>query len=289
VPFVPATRASCSKIRSQFDLGENLRRLHFTLQLVCLSCAAGASGQTSTPTASVPPANPGRPTVSTPATLTPVGYLQFESGTLGAAESIEFDSRFGINEVVKLTVMPRLELILQTEPFVGSTTGSSKARHSGDVFTGLQAVLFPGKRKRPTVSVSYFRSVYASPAADIDIGSFRQSGILLVSNDVWGFHFDGNAIVSEQVDGAVRRAQFGQTLSVSHPLRRFTFSGEIWHFTQPILNSNAIGNLWAAAYAVRDNLVLDVGFDRGLTRTSTQWEAFVGFTYLLPRRLWKER
>ena len=27
-----------------------------------------------------PEANPGRPTVSTPATLTPVGYLQFESG-----------------------------------------------------------------------------------------------------------------------------------------------------------------------------------------------------------------
>jgi hypothetical protein len=29
-------------------------------------------------------ANPGRPTVSTPATLTPPGYLQFETGSLGA-------------------------------------------------------------------------------------------------------------------------------------------------------------------------------------------------------------
>jgi hypothetical protein len=29
-------------------------------------------------TAPVPEANPGRPTVSTPATLTPVGYLKFE-------------------------------------------------------------------------------------------------------------------------------------------------------------------------------------------------------------------
>jgi hypothetical protein len=31
--------------------------------------------------------------------------------------------------------------------------------------------------------------------------------------------------------------------------------------------------------------VFDAGFNRGLTTTSTRWEAFVGFTYLLPRRL----
>jgi hypothetical protein len=37
---------------------------------------------------------------------------------------------------------------------------------------------------------------------------------------------------------------------------------------------------------VRKNLVVDGGFDHGLTRTSTRWEAFVGFTYLLPHRLW---
>jgi hypothetical protein len=31
-----------------------------------------------------PEANPGRPTVSTPATITPVGYLQFETGFVPA-------------------------------------------------------------------------------------------------------------------------------------------------------------------------------------------------------------
>src|SRR6202035_146155 len=31
-----------------------------------------------------PAANPARPTVSNPATLTPIGYLQFETGVLGA-------------------------------------------------------------------------------------------------------------------------------------------------------------------------------------------------------------
>jgi hypothetical protein len=32
---------------------------------------------------------------------------------------------------------------------------------------------------------------------------------------------------------------------------------------------------------VNKNLVLEAGFDHGLTGTSTQWEGFAGFTYLL--------
>jgi hypothetical protein len=65
----------------------------------------------------VPDANPARPMVSTPATLTPVGYLQFETGSLGATTSPEFGTRIGINQVTKLTVLPRLELLVLTEPY----------------------------------------------------------------------------------------------------------------------------------------------------------------------------
>jgi hypothetical protein len=84
----------------------------------------------------------------------------------------------------------------------------------------------------------------------------------------------------------VRRAQHGQTLSVSRRWGHFTLSGELWRFTQPFLNSNAVGNLWAISYSLRRNVVLDGGYNRGLTGTSTHWEEFVGFTYLLPRRVW---
>src|ERR1700676_2503591 len=65
-----------------------------------------------------PEANPGRPTVSTPATLTPIGYLQFETGVLGASHSGEFSSRTALNEVMKLSVVPRLELLAAAEPVV---------------------------------------------------------------------------------------------------------------------------------------------------------------------------
>ena len=233
-------------------------------------------------------ANPGRPTVSTPATLTPIGYLQFENGALGATESPEFSTRVSINQVTKLTVASRLQLLLITEPFVRSREESQKEIHPGDVFGGFQAVLVPGKNKRPTISASYFRHFYASAAPDFDIGSYRQGGIILVSTDLGGFHFDANAMFNQQTEERQSRVQFGQTLSVSHPWNGWTISGEIWHFTQPFTKSDAVGNLWAASRAIRPNLVIDFGYQHGFTNTSTRWEAFAGFTYVLPYRLWKQ-
>jgi len=46
-----------------------------------------------------------------------------------------------------------------------------------------------------------------------------------------------------------------------------------------------VGNLWVLNYNARKSLVLDGGFNRGLMNTSTQWEVFVGFTYLLPLKI----
>jgi hypothetical protein len=74
--------------------------------------------------------------------------------------------------------------------------------------------------------------------------------------------------------------------SLGYVAKGFAVSGEICRFTQPFLCSNAVGNLWAISYTARRNLVFDAGFDKGLTSISTHWEAFVGFTYFLPHRLW---
>src|SRR5271170_6848511 len=258
-----------------------------TKTLACaglLTLALSVAAQTITDP--VPEANPARPTVSTPATLTPIGYLQFETGSLGAATSPEFDTRISINQVTKLTVLPWLEFFVQTEPFIRSSFGQDREIHPGEVFAGAQAVLVPGDDKRPTVAVSYTRRLYESPAPELDLGTFRESGAILVSQDLAGFHYDGNLIVTEQTQSGVRRTQLGQTLSISHPLKKFTISGEVWHFTQPYFASNAVGSLWAVSYPIRRNLVIDGGFDHGFTKTSTHWEEFVGFTYLLPHRLW---
>jgi hypothetical protein len=238
-----------------------------------------------------PAANPARPTVSTPATLTPVGYLQFENGVLYATDSPEFSKRFGINQVTKLSVNDRVEALALFEPFTHSTGAAVSGNRPGEVFAGMQAVILPGNDERPTISVQYLRRLYASPAPELDLGTFVQSATILLSDDLRGFHFDLNGIVTEQQDDKTkaRRAQFAQTLSISHPIGKFTVSGEIWHFTQPLTHSYAVGNLWCTSYSVRKNLVIDAGFDHGLTSTSTRWEGFAGFTYLLPRRLWRRR
>jgi hypothetical protein len=235
-----------------------------------------------------PEANPARPTVSNPATLTPVGYLQVEIGTLGATNSLEFSTRYEFNEVIKLAVMRRLEFVESSEPAVHYTINGASANGVAEVFLGAQIVLLPGEGAKPTVSASYSRRIYDGGAPELDVGSPLNSSVLYASADVKGFHYDANAIFNEVLEGPVRRVQFGQTLSISHPLGKgFALSGEIWRFTQPFLHGNAIGNLWAASYTARKNLVFDAGFEKGLTGTSTHWEAFAGLTYLLPHRLWR--
>jgi hypothetical protein len=235
-----------------------------------------------------PAANPGRPTVSTPATLTPVGYFQFETGFLGAWHSPEFSSQSSLNEVVRFSLTRRIQLLAAVGPFAHSHAENQSANGTGDVALGVQGVVHQGEGAHPTIALSYFRRVYSGDTPDLDFGSARNSMLLLASADVEGFHYDTNFLFNEVIDNAIHRAQFGQTLSVSHSLvKNFALSGEIWHFTQPFLRSNAVGNLWALSYTVRKNLVLDGGFNRGLTSTSTRWEVFLGFTYLLPHKLWR--
>jgi hypothetical protein len=259
--------------------------------LLVVVLAAGLGGAAQQPAATsptdVPEANPARPTVSTPATLPPSGYLQFETGYLGAWDSAEFSSQSSINEVAKVAIKDRLEFLFSWGPYAHSANGPP-ANGTGDVSLGVQGVIHHGNGAKPTVAVSYFNRVYEGNSPGLDIGSATNSVVLLISADMKGFHYDTNYLFNEAVDDptGVRRAQFGQTLSVSHPLRgKWGLSGEIWHFTQPFLHGHAVGNLWAVNYNVRRNLVFDCGFNRGLTDTSTRWEVFVGFTYLLPHRL----
>ena len=107
-----------------------------------------------------PEANPGRPTVSTPATLTPMAYLLFESGFLGASRSPEFSSRYGPNEVTKLSITPRLEVIASAEPYVRYSADGTSPNGTAEVFRGAQAVVVHGEHAKPTIAASYFRLVY---------------------------------------------------------------------------------------------------------------------------------
>src|SRR6202049_4108798 len=116
--------------------------------LICVCFLLGASAQSAAAQTATPDdaeANPARPTVSTPATLTPVGYLQFETGALAANHSGEFSSRYGLNEVTKLSVVPRLQLLASVEPIDHFITDGIPGNRAAEVFLGAQAVLCPGE------------------------------------------------------------------------------------------------------------------------------------------------
>jgi hypothetical protein len=182
-----------------------------------------------------------------------------------------------------------MEFVESSEPAIHDTLNGASANGVGEVFLGAQVVLLPGEGEKPTLSASDSRRIYDGGAFELDFGSPGNSSVFYASADVRGFHHDANAMFNDELDSAVHRLQFGRTLSISHPLGKgLGLSGEIWRFSQPFLRGNAIGNLWAASYAARKNLVFDAGFDKGLTGTSTHWEAFAGLTYLLPHRLWRK-
>jgi hypothetical protein len=231
-------------------------------------------------------ANPGRPAMTTSALLTPIGYAQFETGFLYAAESADFSNRNAEEETMRLTVASRMQVILAGEPVAASKVGGQASAARGDTTAGAQVILMPGHVVKPTVSVSYFRLLREGNATNLDIGGFANSVLLMASADLGHFHVDSNGFLNE-TEGPIRRAQLGQTVAVTHPVTpKLSATVELRHFSQPLSGGDGLSALWACAYAVRPNLVFDTGLVRGFTGTSTQWQVASGVTYVLPRRIW---
>lgn len=176
----------------------------------------------------------------------------------------------------------------------------------GDLQIGFQEIAHKGVGLNPVIAAGYIRRVRAGTSADLDVGAYSQSALILVSGELGaGYHYDSNIVFNEQNSDAVRRAQFSQTLAVSHPVFEEVTGGklggviELSHFTQPFVaatvsgdtvrRANSVDLLVAAVYSVRPNFVLDAAFGHGLTSTSTQWQGSFGFTYVLPHRLWRDR
>ncbi len=232
-------------------------------------------------------ANPGRPAMATSALLTPQGYVQFENGSLIASGAAQFADRVAQEETMRFTVTSRLQFIFTAEPVAYSTSSSRNSIQEGDVTGGLQTVLKSNQGWRPTVAIGYLRLLRGGSATNLDIGGFKNSAILQASSDFGRYHVDANGFLNEQTQAAVRRAQWGQAVAVSHPITpRLSLTGEVRHFTEPFHDGVGWGAMLAAAYSIRPNLVLDSGIVRGLTSDSTHWQAASGFTYVLPHRLW---
>ena len=268
---------------------------------------------TFTPTnAQVPFASPARPTVSSPAHIPPVGYLQFEQGFNQANDSPSgTDAQFGLSQVTKIALTTRILVQFITQPYTFNRLANAPAADTttnapGDLLLGGQFILHKAVGSLPVIAAGYIHRVRTGTSADLDVGSYSQSALLLFSGDLPGkLHYDANAVTNEQTDGPTRRAQFEQSIALSHPLLEERTHGnlglvaELSHATQPLVHTsvegvstpraNAVSMLFASVYSVRPNIVVDAAFSHGLTSTSTQWQGSFGFTYLLPHRLWPDR
>ncbi len=298
----------------------------YLLPLACVTLAATPGhGQE---TDNTPTAVPARPTVTNPATLPPVGYLQFEQGFVQASSSPGLNHQFSLGQSTKLAIHPRILVQVQTQPFA-RTLLPPVTKDQGDIILAGQLLLTPPPKaaaepapvpagqaaakvvtpKAPlasitAVAIGYLGRVRSGTSPDLDIGSFSRGMLLLADGTLPGLQFQTNFVVNEQVSTddpsrTVRRAQLGQTLSLTRQLtKKASITGELWHFTQPLLTNarngdpvaraNAVGLLFTGGYSLRNNLVFDAGFEHGLTSTSTNWQTFAGVTYLLPCRLWKD-
>jgi hypothetical protein len=105
----------------------------------------------------------------------------------------------------------------------------------------------------------------------------------LGSKDIASIHFDFNAthlwIGRESTSGFDQNDQFN--LAFSRPIHKaLGFTVEFYGDTQ--LNRSTpsfVSSLWALTCTVKPRLVIDSGFEGGLTSGGPQRHAFVGFTY----------
>ncbi len=260
----------------------------------------------------IPQANPARPTVTTPAHLPPTGYLQFEQGVVRAGASpAGTNAQFAVSQVTKIALTSRILFQFLTQPYARSTLQSTgtqtyTSNDPGDLQPGGELVAHKAVGALPSITLGYIRRVRAGTSANLDVGEYSQSALVLLGGDLrGGFHYDSNLLFNEGSNGPQRRAQLGQTLAMSHGLfpvatkQRLSGTVELSHFTQPfnhataagdyVARANAVDLLFVGAFSLRPNLIFDASVDRGLTSTSTHWQGGVGVTYIPPHRLWPDR
>jgi len=272
--------------RAQFKT-EALRFAILSL-LVCLAASHPAAGQwigkqTGCYADSVA-ANPNRPTVANPADITQYGVLELEFGwdRLWPDENVQQVTSAG--GLLKFGMLCDLELRWNTTSFLSQTDASGTHRSFGDNWLGPQIRLYRQTKRVPTLAFSYAIKIPSASAEDgLGTGRVDHSFTFLASKDIAEFHFDFN--VTQFLVGRPNASGFDKNqqmnLAFSHAIRGpFQFTGEFYGDTR--LNQTTAGfasSLWALSYTVVPRLVIDGGFEAGLTSGGPHRHAFVGATY----------
>src|SRR5437660_331837 len=228
-------------------------------------------------------ANPNRPTVANPAEITQYGVLELEYGwdQVWPEESVQQTSVGGL---LKFGMLCDVELRWNTTSFQTETDASGTHRSAGDNWLGPQIRFYRQTKRVPTMAFGYAVKIPSASTEDgLGSGHADHAFTFLASKDVVQFHFDFN--VTQFLIGRPNAPGFDKNqqlnLAFSRVIRgSLQFTGEFYGQTR--LNQTTAGfasSLWALTYTVIPRLVIDGGFEAGLTSGGPHRHAFVGATY----------
>jgi hypothetical protein len=228
-------------------------------------------------------ANPNRPTVSNPAHVTQYGVLELESGwdRFWPQEGVRQNSLGGL---LKFGMFCDIELRWNTTSFLSQTDAGGTHQTFGDNWLGTEIRVHRQTQRLPTMAFGYaFKIPSASTENGLGTGRVDHSFTFGASETIAHFNLDFN--FSQFLIGRPAASGFDDNqqlaLAFSHVIHGgLQFAGEFYGETQ--LNQTTPGfasSLWAVTYTVVPRLVIDGGFEAGLTSGGPHRHAFLGATY----------
>jgi hypothetical protein len=229
-------------------------------------------------------ANPNRPTVANPADITQYGVLELEYGwdRLWPERNVHQTSFGGL---LKFAMLCDVELRWNTTSFLSQTDPTGTHRTFGDNWLGPQVRFYRQTKRVPSLAFGYSVKIpSASTQAGLGTGRWDHAFTLLVSKDIAHFHFDFNA--TQFLIGRPNASGFDTNQQLNLAFSRFIrgrlqFTGEFYGNTRLAMTPGFASSLWALTYTVVPQLVIDGGFEAGLTSGGPHRHAFVGFTYAI--------
>lgn len=228
-------------------------------------------------------ANPNRPTVSNPAHVTQYGVLELEYGwdRFWPEEGVRQTSLGGL---LKFGIFCDIELRWNTTSFLSQTNAGNTQHTFGDNWLGTEIRVHRQTRRLPTMAFSYsFKIPSANTDSGLGSGRVDHSFTLGASENIAHFNLDFN--FTQFLIGRPTASGFDENqqlaLAFSHVIHGgLQFAGEFYGATQLNKSTPAFASsLWALTYTVTPRLVIDCGFEAGLTSGGPQRHAFVGATY----------
>jgi hypothetical protein len=227
-------------------------------------------------------ANPNRPTVSNPAHVTQFGVLELEYG-LDRMWPEEGVRQTAANGLLKFGLLCDVELRWSTTSFLSQTDATGTHTTFGDNWLGTEIRFHRQTTQLPTMALSYAIKIPSAATEDgLGTGRVDHSFTFGASQTVAHFVFDFNFtqfLIGEPAAGFDHNEQM--TLAISHTIyKKVQFAGEFYGQTQ--LNRTTPGfasSLWALTYTFTPRLVVDGGFEAGLTSGGPHRHAFGGVTY----------